>query len=249
MTKEYRMILVFSLVFLFCVSPFTVSSFTGKLNRGQYTTDKTAEEYLKEGSELLINRKLPEAIKAFTKSLELKETAAAYSQRGTAHFYSGSFEKAYDDLDKAIELDPDNIEALKFRGVMFNADERFAEAIADYTRLIEIEPRNAYFYKYRADTYKKQENFDAAIADYTKALELKTALSYSYLIERGNLHYAKGDLTAAVKDYTDSIEMIKNTEALKKRAAAYCRLGEKEKAKADEDAVKKAGGSIKEPCS
>ena len=74
---------------------------------------------------------------------------------------------------------------------------------------------------------------DEAIRDFSKAIELNSKLTLAYL-NRGICYSKKGNDKDAVADLSQFIAMVPNDErGYSVRAAAYSRLGEPEKAEAD----------------
>src|SRR5687768_6530181 len=75
--------------------------------------------------------------------------------------------EAVEELDKALELDPDNRKYLIERGRVARDP---WEAVADFTRAIELKRDDADVYILRAEA---EEDNDKALADYDKAITLQ----------------------------------------------------------------------------
>ncbi|KAF0552599.1 tetratricopeptide repeat protein [Gigaspora margarita] len=56
----------------------------------------------------------------------------------------GEYNKALEDLARLLEIEPDNIIALKYRGEINYMMKRYNESIADLTKLLEIKPDDAW---------------------------------------------------------------------------------------------------------
>lgn len=79
--------------------------------------EQRAQELLREGTEKVAQGQHQEAIKKYTRAIELMpDFAQAYTFRGSARFDLGDWEGAYDDYTKAIEIDPTYAEPYDFRG-------------------------------------------------------------------------------------------------------------------------------------
>ena len=77
--------------------------------------------YYNDGISYLDLGKYDEAIKAFTKAIELDPgTSAIYYNRGTAYFVLEDYQKAIDDYSKAIKLDPSDAWAHSNRGAAYD---------------------------------------------------------------------------------------------------------------------------------
>lgn len=83
-----------------------------------YGAQKTAQDYLTRGKELLKAKKLDQAIAAFTKAVKADpRSAQAYNNRGVAYCQKGELKKAVADFNRAIKLDPKYGKAYNNRGV------------------------------------------------------------------------------------------------------------------------------------
>jgi tetratricopeptide (TPR) repeat protein len=107
----------------------------------------------------------------------------------------------------------------------------------------EIEDRRAgteggcRLYSLRGDINQKLQDYDSAIRDYTSPIDHKYANCDAIYEKRGDAYSAKGNWQQAIDDY--SIELKKysypNESLLTRRAKAYLKIGEAEKAIADLD--------------
>lgn len=88
------------------------------------------EATLLSGSLLISEEKYDEAIGFFDEAIETNPAfAKAYAERGRAKNLKGDKEGAFDDLKKAIELDPEGEEARKFDGAHSNFDNLYKGGI------------------------------------------------------------------------------------------------------------------------
>lgn len=94
------------------------------------------------------------------------------TMRGEALMYKADYPKALADLDRAIVLQPDNIEAYINRARVHASRNDFATALKDVDRAIELDPKSFPAYFYRALIYKLTRQWDKAIADFEKVLEI-----------------------------------------------------------------------------
>jgi len=91
---------------------------------------------------------------------------------GVSNLNTGKPEKALEDFNRAIKIDPQLAGGYLGRANTFNMMERYGEAIDDYNIVIEIDPKLANAYLNRAIAYSHLEEYEKAIADYEKGLEL-----------------------------------------------------------------------------
>lgn len=85
---------------------------------------------------------------------------------------SGSFDKARESYDKALEADPKNAKVLGLRGFALYKEGDYDQAIASYKRCLEIEPRSAEcHYNLGLALWQKQDR-KGALAAFRKTFEL-----------------------------------------------------------------------------
>ena len=110
-----------------------------------------------------------------------------------------------------LEIDSTYVNAINYRGVIFNNEGKYDLAIKEYERgiaLAEIDPSGAaYCYSNRATQYERLREYDKAEADYTSAIALEPENADRY-IDRANFYeeYLK-DYDLALLDYTKAIEL------------------------------------------
>ncbi len=107
---------------------------------------------------------------------------------------------ALKDLDKVIELNPENSLTYFNRAIIRSQIGDYSNALSDYEKVININPNNVLGYYNRAAVYMQLGNYRDAIYDYNKAIELYPDFANAYL----NRSYAKretGELREAKEDY------------------------------------------------
>ena len=115
----------------------------------------------------------------------------------------GDYERAIEDCNRAIELDPNNSNAHSTRGIIYELKGDYGRALEDCNHAIELDSNNSYAYNARGVTYHKRDDNRSAIEDYTKAIELNANYAQAYY-NRGEMRLhleewdgAKADLTHA----------------------------------------------------
>ena len=91
---------------------------------------------------------------------------------GISHLNTDEPEKALEDFNRAIKIDPKRADGYLGRGNSLNTLGKHREALEDYHRVIEIEPDLGNAYINRAIAYSHLKEYKKAIADYEKGLEL-----------------------------------------------------------------------------
>ena len=123
-----------------------------------------------------------------------------------ARAYAGDkkLNPALEDLNKAIEVKPDLVDAYIERGMVFAQARRFDDAIGDLTRAIEIDPQNVKAYAMRASAKLQAEANDDALSDVNQALQLATNDALALRI-RGNVYEALTRTDDAIADYRNAL--------------------------------------------
>ena len=76
------------------------------------------------------------------------------------------------DFTKLIALNHEDVWAIFFRGMAYEAKGEFDSAIADYDKLVALKPNNANMYIVRGLAYADWGEDDRAIADFRRALAI-----------------------------------------------------------------------------
>ena len=96
---------------------------------------------LSEGSTLVKNDKLNEAIIIFTKVIELDPNwAEAWNKRATVLYLLGEFQKSQNDIDKVLKLEERHFGALAGQGLVNIQLKNYEKAIMSYEKAQKIYP-------------------------------------------------------------------------------------------------------------
>ena len=98
--------------------------------------------------------------------------AESYFYRAAMQSMLGQHEKAFEKLNKAIELKPDYTEAYTNRGVIYGQKGDHDRAIKDFNKAIDLKPDDMAAYHNRGVAYGSKREFDRAIEDFNKAIDL-----------------------------------------------------------------------------
>jgi tetratricopeptide (TPR) repeat protein len=168
---------------------------------------------------------------------------AVWNRLGDVAFRSAAFDPANDDKAReafahVLELDPDNLDALRGLGNVSFDQRRFDQAIAAYQHYLGRKPKDVQVLTDLGTMYMAQHNSHEAIARYAAALALEPQffpaqfnLAVAYLMLNDNPHarealararaLAPGDAARTRIDLLlarmDSNEMAKGTAASKSR--------------------------------
>ena len=159
-----------------------------------------ATEWFEKGLEFGISDNYTEAVKAFSKAIELDpQLAVAYYNRGVAYGTLGNTQQAINDFSKAIELNPQHASAYYNRGVAYGKLGNYQQEIKDYTKAIVLNPKDASAYYNRGVTYGKMGNTQQEIKNYNKAIELNPQHAMAYY-NRGVTYHALGNKKRAIEN-------------------------------------------------
>ena len=90
---------------------------------------------------------------------------------------ANNFDAAVADANKALELNPQDANALNVRGLVNKTNKNFAAAIKDFTEAIRLEPSNPKAYFNRSGSYAAMNDMEKAMVDINKAIELAPTVS------------------------------------------------------------------------
>ena len=103
--------------------------------------DKNLTKLLAKGSEHVNNHKFEEAIKTFTRVIDLDPNwAEAWNKRATVLYLIGEFQKSQNDIDKVLELESRHFGALAGQGLVNIQLKNYEKAIVSYKKALEIYP-------------------------------------------------------------------------------------------------------------
>ncbi len=108
------------------------------------------------------------------------ENPEFYRERGYFYFHQlKESEKAFQDFDKMIALNPNNIDYLLVRSGHYQVIGKFEKAIADCTAILKLNPNDLNALHRRAAIYLQSGEYEKAIADLSAEIAIKPfATSY-----------------------------------------------------------------------
>ena len=89
-----------------------------------------------------------------------------------AYYEQGNLDEAEKQYQKAIQTNPNYVEAHNNLGNIYFRKERFEEALAEYKKTVEIKPDYAQGYFNLGSTYLQQNKPEEAIESFQRALEI-----------------------------------------------------------------------------
>ena len=162
-----------------------------------------------------------------------KNLAIAFYARGIGYQTKNQFDRAIQDYDQAIKLDPKHALAFNNRGLAYKSKGQIDRAIQDFDQAIRVDPRSALAFGNRGNAYQTKNQFDRAIQDLDQAIKLDPQLALAFFY-RGNAYGEKGQYDRAIQDYDQAIKLNPNSaNAFNNRGDAYAREKDYDHALAD----------------
>lgn len=197
-----------------------------------------AQADVQKGTLSLREWKIPHAIAAFTRAIEVEPRyAEAYVKRGLAYYRMGQYKAAIADYTRTLALKRYQADAYASRGDAYRALGETQHAIADYSASLK-KRWNARVMRKRAQTYFEQGDLQNALADHTTVIKRQPSAMAYYT--RGNTYLQlsiqddPSHLKLALADMDQAIALeprFANTYI--SRARIYARAGEQALATAD----------------
>jgi len=186
-----------------------------------------AKKYFNEGMEYVEKSDFDNAIESFTKTIECFEKeialnttnatdiknnpyyAGVYNNRGNAYNSKEEYDKAINDYNKIIAINPNDVMAYYNKGITYNNKKEYGKAIINYTKAIKINTNYAKAYNNRGGCYYDKEEYDKAIIDFDKTIKLNPNDASAYY-NRGIVYDAKEKHVEAINDYAETIKLNPN---------------------------------------
>lgn len=181
-----------------------------------------------------------------TKIIESNPNAgAAYVYRGR-YFFVKEPNRAIQDFNKAIELNPKYFQTYISLGLLYSSVKKeHDKAVVELTRAIESASQETDYYRKRialdnayenrAFAYLQKRDFDNAIADYNKIIEMNPKSGSGYSL-RAAVYFRQNDFDKALADYNKVIDLNpNNADGYSNRGNVYSAQKDYDKAFANYD--------------
>lgn len=159
-------------------------------------------------------------------------TARDYYERGLVREQDDNLDGALADYSRAIERDPEFIDAWSGRSSLYSQRQEHEKAINDLTAILELRPGDLPALHNRA-MYKEQvRDYDGAIADYTAIIEgpvdysrfgssPEQALSLARHYRGKIYQWRTAEPAKAVADYTEALRLVNEAEDMSPEGRKY----------------------------
>ena len=132
--------------------------------------------------------------------------AVTFNNRGNAYQSKGEYQRAIQDYDEAIRIDPDSALAFNNRGTAFQHVGDYARAIQDYDQAIRLDGSSALSYNNRGRAHQLKEDYAQAIKDYGEAIDIDPDYPLAFY-NRGLARFDQGFYIAAVPDFVRAVQL------------------------------------------
>jgi tetratricopeptide (TPR) repeat protein len=147
------------------------------------------------------------AIDACTSIIFLdRHNDGAFVNRGIAYRRAGDIERAVNDYDEAIRLNPGAADAFNNRGNAWRARGQFERALRDYDEAIRLKPQYAHAYNNRGIIFLEQGHPERAIADFNRAIGVDPSYANAFR-NRGLARAQQQAFDLAVADFDQAFRL------------------------------------------
>jgi Mlc titration factor MtfA (ptsG expression regulator)/Tfp pilus assembly protein PilF len=161
------------------------------------------------------------------------ETADQYFTRGHEFFELGRFEFAAADFNRCVRLQPDDQEALLWRGRSYLYEDQIDAALADAERACRLAPQDQEARTLLAICLCAGGQFEQSLAEFRRVRELDPEDIAAHFY-RGIAHAERGQTREAIADFSQVIELDPDdVQAWHERGRCQEELGNKAAAEAD----------------
>jgi tetratricopeptide (TPR) repeat protein len=130
----------------------------------------------------------------------------ALHNRGLAYTDTGEYDRAIEDFDLAIKINPNNASAFSGRGRGFAIKGQYDRAIEDYDQAIKLDPKESRVFQNRGIAYGRKGEHNRAIEDFDQAIKLKPDYAAAFA-ERGAAYNEKGQYDLAIEDFQRALAL------------------------------------------
>ncbi len=148
-------------------------------------------------------------------------------------------QKQLADLNEAIRLTPDSVEAIRDRGLVYVELGQWDRALADFEAALKLDPKHIPTHIAKVLVLSKQEKYDQALAALAEARKLDPK-SPELWVQQARVHVLQKNLPEAIKDLDEALQAApENLLVRLLRAEVYQEMEQYDKALAEVDEVLK----------
>ena len=158
----------------------------------------------------------------------LAQSSAEFHKLGDKKDSIGNFRSAVKLYQKALDLDPNNVEILEKIVFAKSNTGQYGSAIDNLNTLIQLKPKSSKFHFIRGFFQSNLKNYNAAVLDYTKAIRYQEdkITDFNSYSERGLCKMRLKDYAGAIQDFNQSLSIYNDPGILKHKKEAEIKLKE-----------------------
>ena len=161
------------------------------------------------------------------------QASVAAMNRGNAYKARNDLDKALDDYNQAVALDPKNAGAYVDRALLLSRKANVEHAMEDYAEAIKLNPQQWQAYFNRAAEFKELGKLRDALADLDYVMRLNPKFVGTYM-NRANIYNRQGQLDKAINDYNAALQLDPSlAQIYVARAGIFMRKGDYVRALSD----------------
>lgn len=163
-----------------------------------------------------------EAIESYSRYIDaVSGDPSAHYNRALAYYNSNRYEEALTDLDRAIELDPNNADYYFYKAYSHEYLDECSDAVEAFDEYLKHKEGDVLLYGRKARCENQEKNFEQGFEDAQKALTLDKNDTYA-LFEVAFAQYALERYSASAESYTKLLRIQpKNKIALHNRGLSF----------------------------
>jgi protein O-mannosyl-transferase len=154
------------------------------------------------------------------------------------------YQKALEDLNVALKVKPDYINALENRQHIYMDLDRNEEALADAETLISLAPSNYRGYYTKGIVYSKLDQPARAVPELKKSISLNPGLDNAFNLLGSILVNVVQDYPSALDNFNKAISLNPKGDYYFNRSVCYYRMGNLQTAKADAQTALQKGMNV-----
>lgn len=171
---KHRGKFIFRLILILAIMAFFAYDLSKEKQR------ERAKVYLQEAEKYYLTDKIPEAIEAYNKGLELLPSSEGYLNLGIVYSALGQYREAIEAYRKAISLDNNNAQAHSSLGSACYFSGLYQEAVEAYEKALHLDFTNFDDYSNLGMVYGLIGNSQKAMENLEKAISIKSDFPQAY---------------------------------------------------------------------
>ncbi len=171
------------------------------------------------------------AVELYTRALaDAPDDLSLVLRLGSAQLAAEQIDEAAATIQRVIDAEPQNSEALHFMGRVSFERAEYQSAQELLSRAIALDPAMGEYHMWMAWTYLEQSNLSRALEEVSRSLEIDDSLGEAYYV-RGRVGLRGGAVRDAAVDFNRALQLRPSlTDALAGIGECYDQLGEARRA-------------------